>query len=76
MALKCTPNDLLGWESEETSRALTNDESRLLDRYRECTEARRESVMSAAADAVTLSKGERTPPRDPSSIPQRGCDAL
>ena len=61
-ALNCTPNDLCGWESEETSRALTNDESRLLDRYRECTEARRESVMSAAADAVTLSKGERTPP--------------
>ena len=61
VALGCTPNDLLGWEVKEAE-PLTPEESQLLDRYRECTAARRESVMQSAADAVTLSKGERAAP--------------
>ena len=58
VALNCTPNDLCGWEATQTE-TLTPEESQLLDHYRECTDARRVSVMQSAADAVTLSKGER-----------------
>lgn len=61
VALGCTPNDLLGWEVEEAE-SLTPEESQLLESYRECTAARRAAVMQSAADAVTLSRGERAAP--------------
>lgn len=57
VALNVSPNEMLSWESPPVN--LPKDETRLLERYRACTDARKESLQQQAKDAATLSKAEK-----------------
>ncbi len=57
VALDVSPNKMLGWESPPQD--LPQDEIKLVKRYRACTDSRKESLLQAAKDAVTLSNAEK-----------------
>ncbi len=57
VALDVSPNEMLGWESPPQD--LPQDEIKLVKRYRACTDSRKESLLQAAKDAVTLSNAEK-----------------
>ena len=65
VALNVSPNEVLGWKSPPAS--LPADETRLIERYRACTDTRKESLQQQAKDAATLSKAEKNEQKSKSS---------
>lgn len=58
VALKCTPNDILGWEWESSAAVgLTFDETDLLNNYRDLTPDRKRALLTTASDGARLSRG-------------------
>ena len=65
VALNVSPNEMLDWESPPAS--LPKDETRLIERYRACTDTRKECLQQQAKDAATLSKAEKNEEKSKSS---------
>lgn len=50
VALGCTPNDLCGWQEQSLPRgqSLSEEESRLVDSFRECTRREMSAIVNIA----------------------------
>ena len=56
VALGCTPNDLLGWEPDDSREEMTLDERTVLEDYRQSSPAWQQNIATTARLAAGESK--------------------